>query len=283
MKKLLAFFLIFSSGCNTGELKVIMDIPASLKEVSGLEVDSDGTFWMINDSGNAPILYGLDSDGKIIRKLKIDAKNRDWEDLTLDSEGNLYIGDFGNNQNDRKHLKILKISKDDLHSTEPIVPDRILFNYPEQKKFPPKKGKRFFDCESFFFYRDSLYLFTKSRTSKHPGKTSLYVVPSEPGKYEATLKDTFNTCNENGCWVTSADINNQRNKVALLTEKGIYIFSNFNDAAFFDGKITHQHQFSYASQKESVCFKNDSTLYIADERNGPHGGNMYEYSLSGND
>jgi uncharacterized protein YdgA (DUF945 family) len=52
--------------------------------------------WVIEDSGNANKIYGLNQTRKniTIRMLKID-----WEEITKDKEGNLYIGDFGNNEN----------------------------------------------------------------------------------------------------------------------------------------------------------------------------------------
>ena len=97
-------------GCDTGKLKVVMDLPIALNEVSGLETDiNNDLFWMVNDSGNKPILYGLNTVGNIVKSIKIKAKNRDWEDLTIDPDGNIYIGNFGNNDNDSNNLSILKI------------------------------------------------------------------------------------------------------------------------------------------------------------------------------
>ncbi|WP_353779079.1 SdiA-regulated domain-containing protein [Winogradskyella sp. 3972H.M.0a.05] len=275
---LLLFVLI--TGCDTGNLKVIMDIPMELNEVSGLAYDEERQlFWMINDSGNKPILYGLDEHGSILKTIKIKAKNRDWEDLTMDTIGNVYIGNFGNNDNDSKGLSILKVSKDSIDANlESIKPEKISFSYPEQKKFPPKKSKRHFDCESFFFYRDSLYLFTKSRAPKERGKTNLYRLPTTAGEYKAEYLSTFNTCEDSGCWVTSADINNNGNKMVLLTENNSYIFTDFKNTKFFEGTYK-KFDFDYSSQKESVVFKNDSTLYIADEYLGVEGGNLYEFQL----
>lgn len=277
MQRAFILLLIFCS-CNTGKLKVVNDLPMSLKEVSGIETDShDSSLWMVNDSGNKPILFKVDTKGTIIKQITIKAKNRDWEDLTTDPKGNIYIGDFGNNENNSKHLKILKVSKDSLHLNS-VIPEKIKFNYPEQTKFPPKKKDRYFDCESFFFYNDSLFLFTKSRNSKHRGKTNLYKLPSKPGTYKATYINTFNTCDDLGCWVTSADINKDGSKVALLTENNVFVFSGLNSSNFFTSKVT-RYNFKYDSQKESVCFKNDSTLYIADEYRGVDGGNLYEFKL----
>lgn len=267
--------------CNTGNLKVIADLPNVLKEASGLAIDKENDiFWMINDSGNKPILYGLNVNGDIIKEITIKAKNRDWEDLTLDDKGNIYIGDFGNNANDRKHLVILKISKDSLKTNKKtITPEKISFVYPKQKKFPPTKDKYHFDCESFFFYKDSLYLFTKSRTSTNKGKTNLYQLPSKKGHYKAKYISTFNTCEENGCWVTSADINQSENRIVLLTENSAFLFTNFDENDFLKADIK-RFPFNHNSQKESVSFKNDSTLYITDERTGIHGGNLYEFDLN---
>ncbi|WP_400076460.1 hypothetical protein [Winogradskyella sp. R77965] len=279
--KSLIFILLIILSCDTGNLKTMMDLPLDLNEVSGIAADTvNDVIWMVNDSGNKPILYGLNSKGEIVKSIVIKAKNRDWEDLTMDTEGNVYIGDFGNNSNDRKNLSILKISSDSLKTNSKyITPERIRFTYPEQKKFPPKKSKRHFDCEAFFFFKDSLYLFTKSRSPKEKSKTNLYQLPSKKGKYKAKFLSSFDTCEDSECWVTSADINEKGNKMALLTENSVFMFSDLNTKDFFNSKV-ERYTFSYKSQKESVEFKNDSTLYIADEYLGVDGGNLYSFSVN---
>ena len=280
MRKLFLIFIILTYSCDTGDLKVVMDLPLALTEVSGIETDKNSNLiWMVNDSGNAPVLYGLDLNGNIIKVLNINAKNRDWEDLTTDDKGNIYIGNFGNNDNDSKGLSILKISKDLLYSeAEKITPEVIWFSYPEQEKFPPKKKDRHFDCEAFFYLNNALYLFTKSRSPKEEGKTNLYQLPTKKGTYKAKRLDTFNTCNKSECWVTSADINDNGTKMALLTENSVFVFSDIKGANFFNSKHK-RYTFEYNSQKESVAFKNDSTLYIADEYLGTQGGNLYEFKI----
>ncbi|RNC87681.1 MAG: hypothetical protein ED556_00380 [Winogradskyella sp.] len=278
--KRLIILALLVTNCDTGNLTTIIDLPIILNEVSGVETDAENSvFWMVNDSGNKPILYGLDSNGNIIKSIKIKAKNRDWEDLTTDPRGNVYIGNFGNNSNDSKELSILKISIDSIVADKTfITPEVIKFKYPEQKKFPPKKSKRHFDCEAFFYFNDSLYLFTKSRQPKKPGKTKLYKLPVTKGTYKAEYIDTFNTCDDSECWVTSADINAKGNKLALLTENSVFVFSNLKSSAFFKSDLK-RYVFDYKSQKESVAFKNDSTLYIADEYLGVDGGNLYEFKI----
>ena len=250
--KRLIFLLLLTVSCETGNLELLIDLPLGLSEVSGIAIDRpNNVIWMVNDSGNKPILFGIDGSGDIATTIKIKAKNRDWEDLTMDPRGNLYIGNFGNNDNDSKKLSILKIAADSLKNfPKTVVPEVINFRYPEQKKFPPKKNKRHFDCEAFSYYKDSLYLFTKSRSPKHKGKTNLYALPAKQGNYEAKYISSFNTCEESKCQVTSADINAREDKMAILTENSVFIFSDLNTNNFFKSDYK-RYNFSYDSQKES--------------------------------
>lgn len=281
MRYYLVLFLLPFLSCKTGNLKVIADLPIDLIEVSGIAIDKkNDVIWMVNDSGNKARVYGVDTMGTIKKVLKIDAKNRDWEDLTMDLEGNLYIGNFGNNDNDSKALSIYIIKAEDLASDkEKLKPEIISFSYPEQEKFPPKKNRRHFDCESFFYFQDSLYLFTKSRVAKAPEKTNLYKLPAQKGTYQAQYVSTFETCEENECWVTSADISADGKQLALLTENSVFVFSNLNQQNFFSSPVS-RYTFDYDSQKESVAFKNDSILYVADEYLGTDGGNLYEFKIT---
>lgn len=234
---------------------------------------------MVNDAGNAPILFELNTKGKIVKTIKVNADNKDWEELTADNDGNLYIGDFGNNKNKRKDLSILIVKNQDLSSKEPIDVERITFSYPEQIKFPPKKKDYNFDCEAFFHMNDSLYLFTKSRVDEHHGITNVYKIPAKPGDYIATKIDTYETpCNRITCWVTSADISPNKSKVAILTPTALLVFTDFKGDDFFGGKLT-EYKFEFITQKESVFFEDNNTLYLTDEYTFGIGGNLYSFNI----
>jgi len=70
---------------------------------------SKSSAWFIEDNGNSDNIYKTDFEGNIIQQFDVkNAKNTDWEDLCKDNSENLYIGDFGNNANDRKNLVIYK-------------------------------------------------------------------------------------------------------------------------------------------------------------------------------
>ena len=282
MKKiffLLSVLCLFSC-TNFGELTLISNLSKSLEEVSGTEVVSNSKLiWMLNDRGNKSKIYGVSKKGKIVKVIKVNAKNNDWEDLTSDEKGNLYIGDFGNNESRRKNLAILKVNAKDLLSSKKVEVEKIRFYYPNQTNFPPKRKQLFFDAESFFYHKNSFYIFTKSRVKSKFGKTALYKIPATKGNHKAEFISDFNSCDEMNCWITSADISNDGKKVALLSPSSVLIFSDYNKDDFLSGKLT-KIPFNYNSQKEGVTFKNNNTLLITDEKSHGVGGCLYELKIN---
>jgi len=263
-------------------LKEVFAFPKNLSEVSAVEVTGKSDWiWTLQDSGNAAELYALDKKGKILNTLTItNAKNTDWEDLTSDPSGNLYIGDFGNNDNDRKDQAIYKVDTDDLKKTAAAVSKKIDFYFPEQKEFPPKKSQRIFDVESFFYYQNHFYLFTKNRSTKFSGRTALYQVPDQTGNHAAKLIATFDSCdNFNHCAITSAAISPDGKKVVLLSSTYVWIFTGYSGTNFFSGK-SEQIDLESFTQKEGICFEGNDKLLITDERKKKTGGYLYTLDLS---
>ena len=271
-------FLFFLSCQNYGQLTLIADLPSVLEEVSGTEVvPKSALIWTVNDGGNKPILFGLNNKGEIIKEITIRAKNNDWEDLTSDENGTIYIGDFGNNSNRRKNLSIIIVEQNELDEKKAEV-DEIEFKYPNQDQFPPKKKELYFDTEAFFYFKSSLYILTKSRVKGNYGRTTLYKIPAKKGNYTAEIVDVFKSCNELECWITSADISPNGKKVVLLSPKRVLVFSGYKGDQFLSGNVTTIN-LKYSSQKESITFKDDNTVLITDESAHGAGGNLYELKL----
>jgi len=163
------------------------NLNSTLTETSGL-MAFDNLFWTHNDDHD-PTIYGLDSLGKIQKKIILDkVKNNDWEEISQDSSY-IYIGDFGNNyRGNRTDLHILRIEKKSFLLNKPVM-DTISFSYSNQMDFSiQKENSTDFDCEAFVVSQDNIYLFTKQW---HQNKTGVYVLPKIPGNYVAQLKETI--------------------------------------------------------------------------------------------
>lgn len=272
---------VFLLSCKTNsqqKIEVLASLPKMIKESSACEISSSSKWiWTLEDQNNQPILYGLDRYGKLKHELKLlNVENNDWEDLTSDDQGNLYIGDFGNNDNNRENLMIYKVNAEDLSKTEAKVSEIISFYYPEQKDFPPKKKNRIFDAESFFYLNNYFYVFTKNRSSDFDGTTTLYKIPNQTGKkWPAEKIGSFKTCDQyNGCAVTSAAISPDHKKVAILSSDKVWIFSDFQGDQFFSGKVK-EIDLGHFSQKEGICFRDQQNLLITDESNKKTGSYLY--------
>ena len=250
--------------------RLIAKLPSTLNETSGL-VMFDGLLWTINDSGNPAEIYQIDTaTGQVLKVVKItNAQNHDWEGLAQDN-GNVYIGDFGNNAGNRTNLQILIISKSDLlqNADNSAEAEIIRFSYPDQTDFSAKFNGNNFDCEAFFYFNDSLHLFTKNWGDK---QCKHYTLPSDTGIYEARFIGQFNA---DGL-ITDASINEMGNIVLLgykntrgkfytsfawlfAANNGIISFTE-NKRRIEFGSVLH------VGQSEGIFLKNDNSAFISSE------------------
>ncbi|EJL67032.1 hypothetical protein [Flavobacterium sp. CF136] len=266
---------------SNSDLKTIFSLPKKLKEVSGITYFPEtNLIYTLEDSGNANKIYALNSDGKTNKTITVtNAANVDWEDITKDKNGNIYIGDFGNNDNERQDLCIYKVAKNELNKENAVAEYKVSFSYPEQTEFPPKKKELFYDVEGFFEYQNYFYLFTKNRSKNFDGTAFIYKILNAPGTQKATKIGEFKTCdNYNHCVLTSATISPDGKKVVLLSHDKIVLFKNYPGDLFNKGTQT-EISLNHFSQKEAIVFKDNTTLLIADEKTNKIGGKVYEFKL----
>jgi hypothetical protein len=224
--------------------------------------------WTHNDSGDDPRIFPLKKDGQIIQpdsKKKYkgiqipDAVNVDWESITQDYDGNLIIGDCGNNSNTRRDLCLYIIREPDPNETYTTsVVHKYFYYYEDQDKFPPQNKN--FDCEAIFCYKNHIYLLTKHRSDTF---TKLYRLDSlEKNKFnKAKMIERFNIHGQ----VSDADISSDEKYLSILTYSNIWLFelSGAPDR-FFNGKISWLP--IDAGQCEAVCFYDNSLLIANEER-----------------
>lgn len=232
------------------KIKKVGEMPVQVDESSGLAVAGENELWTHNDSGGEPKLYKVNLNGELLDSVTVPgAKNIDWEEITRDKSGNIYIGDMGNNAQRRQDLTIYKYNS--------VKTEKIEISYADQTAFPPLLPE--YDCEAFFWHKDSLYLFSKSHTKKK-FVTRLYVSPATAGKYTLKPMDSFIINSP----VTAADISPDGTEFALLTYGKILIFG------ITDGKINFSHPKTCfktrRKQTESLTYTDNKVLIFGNEQ-----------------
>ena len=278
---ILVSVILTSMSIYTLYSKKKLSVDPKLKEISGIEFDKFKRLWAINDGGNEAKLYRLNEDGSIAKEVLVtNAKNIDWEDMTQNDFGHFFLGDFGNNNQERKWLTIYKIENPIDIKTDTTEAEIIKFTYPELDGSPITPDKRNFDLEAFVAFGRHLYLFTKNRTEPFDGITNLYKVGDHAANFDAQLIDSFKTCTtmEKLCWITSAALSPDRTKLVLLDSTSIWLFENFTGDKFFSGDVS-RIDLGIVTQKEAITFYDENTIVFTDEEFKGIGGNAYVIKL----
>jgi hypothetical protein len=244
----------FERGRSSYKVSRLGRMPPVINESSGIvKAEGDTLFWTHNDGGSKPALYKITRHGAIMDSLYLPGiKNTDWEDLAKDAGENLYIGDFGNNLNMRKDLKIYK-----LHPRQPQSIEQINYQYEDQQAFPPPKQAMNFDCEAFFEHQGQLYLFSKNRGGKH---VKMYTLPGKAGQYTAQVKGEVYLKSQ----VTAADINPASTMFALLSYGKVFLFQM--DAREPDLSNPYLCIKMARGQAEALTFINETDFIVTNEK-----------------
>jgi len=290
--RMIVIFLLFLA-CSTNksdknlsspfEFEELADLPNDLKESSGIELAESDHFWSFNDSGGKPELYKFDREGQLKQIVRVNnALNIDWEDMTKDEEGNIYIGDFGNNNNDRKDLVIYKISRSKIESAEisSVMAEKIEFRLSDQHDFPPAKQDRLFDIESLFASGNYLYMLTKDRSKPFMGKSKLYRLGKHPGKHIAEYRDLLVTDKDKSKGqITAADLSNDGSTLVLLAKDMIWLFERFQEDQFFERKPL-QIDLPAEQSMEGVVLESNRVMYLTSEGSRKKAGRLFRLELS---
>jgi len=233
----------------------------SIQETSGLNF-FDGKLYTFNDSGNPAELYEIDNLGKILKVLKTNTENKDWEALTNDGK-NFYIGDFGNNTGIRKDLKIYKIPFQNNELQNDIM-QTISFYYPEQNDFTSKNISTDYDLESMIYLNGKIHIFTKEWTSK---STTHYTLDPENFQNQAAQKvESYKT----GFVVTDTYYYDKKLYAVGYTKKTEVFLDVFNETEpgmFFKENPRHFYLGSALTigQIEGIAV-NEKGIYISGEK-----------------
>jgi len=268
MRYLVSFLgILFFTSAFSQRLKVLGALPKDLSETSGLVVFTDSTFLTINDSGNKAEVYEINRKGRVISTTTFrTAQNFDWEELQMDTQGFIYIGDIGNNGHNRNQLTIYKFHRDFIGKSK-VETESIDFYYEDQLHFPPPASERNFDAEAFLVKGDSLFIFSKDWSKPFTGNSKLYFVPNQPGRHTAKLLRKFHTHGTanfrdavtGACWFGE--------EILVLTYSGIYHIKDARELLYTDHFVqAKRYRFRRVKQFEAIAAGRDGKVYVTAER-----------------
>lgn len=168
--------------------------PKALKESSAAVVSgvSPGIVFTINDSGNDPELFAMDTAGNFRGRWRVDnAKNRDWESLsagacipdvhTPSSQPDtvqstcLFVGDLGDNSARRETVRLYQIAEPqgmDTTGAASLASQRVMLRYPDHPR----------DVEAMYVAPDgTIFLITKRPAKNDAGtlrRALIFAIPA---------------------------------------------------------------------------------------------------------
>lgn len=240
------------------------------KEASGIVASRKrpDLFWTLGDSGNAPRIYPIHRNGKLYwgdrdsggKGLKLDgATNRDWEGIAVDDDGHIIVGDIGNNDGDRRELVIYYVDEPEPQVELAVVKKKVTFRYPAVEELGRSSQDERHDAESLFTIGNTAYVVTKHETGRF---TELYRLDeTDPERVNTlTYVQTFDLRDP----AVAADASEDGRRLAIATKRSLWLFDIEDAERPLSGPVRWLPFDS--SQVESVCFADDKTLLLADER-----------------
>ena len=236
-----------------------------IPESSGV-IDSrkhPGVFWTHNDSGNGPALFAFNREGKTLGTYTLNVRNNDWEAITADDEGHLYVGDTGNNEHRRDRVLVYRVDEPDPTDSgngddKGKQPEMLRVGATWRLGYPAAP----FDAESLFLFKGKGYIISKLLTGKPAGLYSFDLTNSDEVQTLAHVCDLPIRSP-----VTDAAISADGSRLAVMTVTGPYLFQIDGDVTALS-KATPKHQLYFDVKDmnmEGICFVEGGVLATTEQ------------------
>ena len=246
--------------------QILATLPAQIHEASGIALSrrQPGLFWIHNDSRRAPLLYAVDSVGRVHATARLaTVVTPDWEDLApgpCPAGSCLYIADIGDNLHNREDRAILRVREPDPAAREIATVERFPIRYPDRPR----------DAEAVFVLPDTtVHVITKGRSG--PVTVYRYPPPLRNGE-RVTLErvqQLSDALEQVPDLVTGAAASTDGTRVAVRTYSHLQLYSITADTL---APLIPGRGYSLAAlrepQGEGVALGDDGTVFLVSE-SGP--------------
>jgi hypothetical protein len=239
-------------------------LPPELRETSGLARGhrDPKILWTHNDSGNEPVLFALNLEGKIVGKARVQgAQLNDWEDIQAGpcrGGSCLYIADIGDNARKRAHVSVYVVPEPDISATQTATAAEYRARFPDGAQ----------DAEAMFRLPSDgdWFLISKGR---HAGIALYRWRSPAPGANVATLeriRELWVKPKNQRDWVTSANATPDGKWVAIRTYRTLFLYPA---AQLIGGDEVTPTTFDLAPlgevQGEAVAVDDRGTVWLTSE------------------
>ncbi|MFH1737642.1 MAG: hypothetical protein ABIH23_01450 [bacterium] len=227
-----------------------------LDEFSGVtRAESPGEYWGLSD--DKACVCRFNDQGQILQTVVLAPEEPDdWEALTSDAEGYLYVGVIGNNNYSERDYRILMFPEPGPEISEIQEYGTLHFRF---------DGEMNYDCDSLFMLDGELYVITKPpfASSKFPTQSpKVFRIPQSAGEQTAVAEEVGLFSNPGR--PTDAAYSPENGMLAVLSYHGVSLYAVHGVSDLLnDPDHTTFGQFATC---ESVCFDGGDLLIGNEER-----------------
>jgi hypothetical protein len=191
-----------------------------------------GVFWWMRDGGPSTAekpreaIYAMkfDTSGNLKPVRGSDnfpfneirnTSNNNWEDIALDEDNNIWIGDIGANNCGRNNQKLFRVKEPAPTSSEKLTIDAsYTFKFPD-----PKSGCNTWNSEAMFWLDGTMYIFAKTYASP------VYRVDFPSGNSGTAKLVKLGTLNGGVSNISVSSLSSDRSRLVVASHKVTNIFT----------------------------------------------------------
>lgn len=224
-----------------------------MPETSGMAASRryPGVYWVHGDSGTEAAIYAVTREGWLIRKILVNARNVDWEDIATDDAGHLYLSDTGNNHGQRSTVRVLRV--DEPNPDIDVPPLNVEESW--ELTFPGQP----LNCESLLVYAGQGFLISRFGDGK---AAQVYRFSLAPPKAPVQLEKFLTLPIKSA--ITAASLDPDDGRIAILSKDALLVYDVAGDVSRLATAKPFRVPLIPPHRLEACCFAPDGIIAAAE-------------------